>query len=167
MDAGRSGGRYRWSLLRQDVNDDRPAAENHGVAMRIEPQIDAVAADMSLQAIKGKVTGKQSGRSMLVRSLSGIGETAAMMVGAPSANSAFSENDLLRMRVADNFGNAGDEQIMRMMTMQHIVVSVPAGTEIYVIFEKASAVSPASEKETVQVPPAVGSLPESIAATQP
>jgi hypothetical protein len=129
--------------------------------------IDAVAADMSLQAIKGKVTGKQSSRSMLVRSLSGIGETAAMMVGAPSANSAFSEDDLLRMRVADNIGNAGDEQIMRMMTMQHIVVSVPAGTEIYVIFEKASAASPALEKRTVQIPPAEGSLPESIAATQP
>ena len=31
--------------------------------------IDAVAADMSLQAIKGNVTGKQAGRSMLVRSL--------------------------------------------------------------------------------------------------
>ena len=86
--------------------------------------IDAVAADMSLQAVKGTVTGKQAGRSMLVRSLAGIGETAAMIVGAPSANGAVSENDLLRMRVADNIGNAGDEQIMRMMTMQHIVVSV-------------------------------------------
>jgi hypothetical protein len=66
-------------------------------------QIDAVAADMSLQAIKGKVTGKQSGKSMLVRSLSGLGETAAMIVGAPSANSAFSEDDLLRMRVSTAF----------------------------------------------------------------
>ena len=72
---------------------------------------------MTLQAIKGKVTGKQAGRKMLVRSLSGIGETAAMIVGAPSANSAFSENDLIRMRMADNIGNASDEQIMRMMTM--------------------------------------------------
>jgi hypothetical protein len=50
--------------------------------------IDAVGADMSLQAIKGKVTGRQRGKSMPVRSLSGIGETAAMMVGAPSANKA-------------------------------------------------------------------------------
>lgn len=100
--------------------------------------IDAVAADMNLQAIKGQVTGKQRGRSMLVRSLSGLGETAAMVVGAPSANSAFSEDDLIRMRIADNIGNASDEQIMRMMTMEHIVVSVPAGTEIYVVFEKVS-----------------------------
>jgi hypothetical protein len=100
--------------------------------------VDAVAADMNLQAIKGQVTGKQRGKSMLVRSLSGLGETAAMVVGAPSANSAFSEDDLIRMRIADNIGNASDEQIMRMMTMEHIVVSVPAGTEIYVVFEKSS-----------------------------
>ena len=108
--------------------------------------IEAVAADMTLQAIEGKVTGKQAGKSMLVRSLSGIGETAAMIVGAPSASSAFSENDLLRMRMADNIGNASDEQIMRMMTMQHIVVSVPAGTEIYVIFAKASTEAQAGSK---------------------
>lgn len=114
--------------------------------------IDAVAADMSLQAVKGTVTGKQTGRNMLVRSLAGIGETAAMIVGAPSANGAVSENDLLRMRVADNIGNAGDEQIMRMMTMQHIVVSVPAGTEIYVIFEKPQQANAAGAAETVHVP---------------
>jgi hypothetical protein len=114
--------------------------------------IDAVAADMSLQAVKGTVTGKQAGRSMLVRSLAGIGETAAMIVGAPSANGAVSENDLLRMRVADNIGNAGDEQIMRMMTMQHIVVSVPAGTEIYVILEKSPQVNATGAEKTIHAP---------------
>ena len=114
--------------------------------------IDAVGADMNLQAIKGKVTGKQSGKSMLVRSLSGIGETAAMIVGAPSANGAFSEDDLLRMRISDNIGNASDQQIMQMMTMQHIVVSVPAGTEIYVIFEKSQQADAAGAESTVHVP---------------
>jgi hypothetical protein len=112
--------------------------------------IEAVAADTSLEAIKGKVTGKQSGKSLMVRSLSGIGETAAMMVGAPSGNSAFSENDMLRMRLADNIGNAGDEQIMRMMTIEHIVVSVPAGTEIYLVFAKSQSV-PASHQTPAQV----------------
>ena len=107
--------------------------------------IEAVAANTSLEAIKGKVTGKQSGKSLMVRSLSGIGETAAMIVGAPSGNSAFSENDMLRMRLTDNVGNAGDEQIMRMMTMQHIVVSVPAGTEIYLVFAKSQSVPSAHE----------------------
>jgi len=114
--------------------------------------IDAVGADMNLQAIKGKVTGKQAGKSMLVRSLSGIGETAAMIVGAPSANGAFSEDDLLRMRIADNMGNASDQQIMQMMTMQHIVVSVHAGTEIYVIFEKSQQPDAAGAEKTVRVP---------------
>jgi hypothetical protein len=112
--------------------------------------IEAVAADTSLEAIKGKVTGKQSGKSLMVRSLSGIGETAAMIVGAPSGNSAFSENDMLRMRLADNIGNAGDEQIMRMMTIEHIVVSVPAGTEIYLVFAKSQSV-PASHETPGQV----------------
>ena len=73
-----------------------------------------------------------------------------MIVGAPSANSAFSENDMLRMRLADNIGNAGDEQIMRMLTIQHIVVSVPAGTEIYLIFAKSQSV-PASHENPLKV----------------
>jgi type IV secretory pathway VirB10-like protein len=112
--------------------------------------IEAMAADMNLQALRGQVTGKQRGKSMLVRSLSGIGETAAMVVGAPSANSAFSENDLIRMRIADNVGNASDEQIMKMMAMEHIVVSVPAGTEFYVIFEKSTADDSASGAKTIK-----------------
>jgi type IV secretory pathway VirB10-like protein len=128
--------------------------------------IEAVGADMSLQAIKGKVTGKQVGRSMLVRSLAGIGETAAMIVGAPSANGAVSENDLLRMRVADNMGNAGDEQIMRMMAMQHIVVSVPAGTEIYIVFEKLQAEMLGAQK-TLPAPHLDDTALNSSTGTQP
>ena len=65
--------------------------------------------------------------------------------GAPSANSSFSENDLLRMQVANNIGNAGDEQIMRMMMIEHIVVSVPAGTEIYLVFAKSQSIPAACE----------------------
>jgi type IV secretory pathway VirB10-like protein len=114
--------------------------------------IDAVGADINLQAIKGQVTGRQRGKSMLVRSLSGIGETAAMMVGAPNANSSFSENDLLRMQVANNIGNAGDEQIMQMLTMEHIVVSVSAGTEVYVVFEKSAAANAQGSDRSIQVP---------------
>ena len=126
--------------------------------------IDAVGADMNLQAIKGQVTGRQRGKSMLVRSLSGIGETAAMMVGAPSANSAFSEGDLMRMQVANNIGNAGDEQIMRMLTMEHIVVSVPAGTEVYVVFEKSAAANSQGTDKTIQVPHEWSSLSQSANA---
>ena len=129
--------------------------------------IDAVGSDMNLQAIKGQVTGKQRGKSMLVRSLSGIGETAAMMVGAPSANSSFSENDLLRMQVANNIGNAGDEQIMQMLTMEHIVVSVSAGAEIYVVFEKPAAANPQGSDKTIQIPHTGTGLSQSANAEQP
>ena len=114
--------------------------------------IDAVAADMNLQAVRGKVTGRQRGKNLMVRSLSGIGETAAMIVGAPSVNSSFSENDLLRMQVANNIGNAGDEQIMQMLTLEHIVVSVPAGSEIYIVFEKSAGASSSGSEKTIQVP---------------
>ena len=128
--------------------------------------IDAVAANMNLQAVKGRVTGRQRGKSMLVRSLSGIGETAAMIVGAPSVNSSFSEDDLLRMQVANNIGNAGDEQIMRMLTLENIVVSVRAGTEIYIVFEKSAGASiPGAEK--TQVPHGGNGLdPSAIAEHQ-
>jgi hypothetical protein len=114
--------------------------------------IEAIASDMNLQGLKGKVTGKQAGKSLLVRSLSGLGETVAMVVGAPSGNSAFSEDDLIRMRLADNVGNAGDQQVMQMMTMQHIVVSVPAGKEIYIIFEKSQANGAEGGGKAVKVP---------------
>lgn len=127
--------------------------------------IDAVAANMNLRAVKGRVTGRQRGKSMLIRSLSGIGETAAMIVGAPSVNSSFSEDDLLRMQVANNIGNAGDEQIMRMLTLEHIVVSVPAGTEIYIVLEKSARASiPGAEK--TQVPHGANGLnPSSMQST--
>ena len=129
--------------------------------------IDAVAANMNLQAIKGAVTGRQRGKNLLVRSLSGIGETAAMVVGAPSVNSSFSEGDLMRMQVANNIGNAGDEQIMRMLTLEHIVVSVPAGTEIYLVFEKAAAAKAQTSDKAMQIPHSGIALSQSANAEQP
>ena len=129
--------------------------------------IDAVAANMNLQAIKGAVTGRQRGKNLLVRSLSGIGETAAMVVGAPSVNSSFSEGDLMRMQVANNIGNAGDEQVMRMLTLEHIVVSVPAGTEIYLVFEKAAAAKAQNSDKTIHIPHAGIGIGQSAEAEQP
>jgi hypothetical protein len=128
--------------------------------------IYAVAADMNLLAVTGKVTGRQRGKNLLVRSLSGIGETAAMIVGAPSVNSSFSENDLLRMQVANNIGNAGDEQIMQMLTLEHIVVSVPAGTEIYIVFEKSAGASSSGSEKTIQVPHEGNGVTQSANAEQ-
>jgi hypothetical protein len=129
--------------------------------------IDAVAANMNLQALKGKVTGKQAGRSFLIRSVSDIGETLATVWGQGNANSALSEDDLIRMRVAENIGNASDQQIMQMMTMQHIVVSLPARTEIYVIFEKSPQADVTGASKTVHVPRVDNSALDSSTPSQP
>ena len=114
--------------------------------------ISAIAATTSLQALKGQVTGKNAGRSFAVRALAGMGEAGAMLVGQGNVNSAVSESDLIRQRAAENIGNGADAQVMGMMLTQHIVVSVPAGTEIYLIFTKAQKVSPSA----VQTISAVG-----------
>ncbi len=98
--------------------------------------IQAVATDLEMRPLKGKVEGKNTGKNVLVRSLSGIGVVGAMLVGRGNLNQPISESDLLRERVGNNVGEAGDEQISRMAVTQHIVVTIPAETPIYVVFEK-------------------------------
>ena len=115
--------------------------------------ISAIGATTSLEAIKGQVTGKHVGRSIAVRSLAGLGEAGAMLVGQGNVNSAYSESDMIRERAAENIGNAGDAQVMGLMTTQHIVVSVPAGTEIYVVFTRPQKISPTSA-QAIAMPPA-------------
>jgi hypothetical protein len=46
-----------------------------------------------------------------------------MLVGNNSS-AAFSEGDLLRERVADNVGNAGDSELMSLSATSRIIVSV-------------------------------------------
>lgn len=106
--------------------------------------ISAIGATTSLQAIKGRVNGKNAGKSIAIRSLAGLGEAGAMLVGQGNVNGAVSESDLIRQRAAENLGNGADAQVMSLMTTQHIVVSVPAGTEIYLIFTKSQRVNPAT-----------------------
>src|SRR5207248_8619302 len=109
-----------------------------------------VATDLELRPLKGKVEGKNTGKNVLVRSLSGIGQAGALLVGRPNLNQPFSEADLLRERVSTNIGEAGDEQISRMAMTQHLVVTVPADTPIYVVVEQTARnpVSPAPMNQT-------------------
>lgn len=100
--------------------------------------IDAAATDLELRPLKGKVEGKNTRKNILVRSFAGIGEGAAMLVGQGNINQPLSEGDLLRARVTSNIGQASDEQVERLTLSQHVVVSVPANTEIYVVFEKSA-----------------------------
>ena len=101
--------------------------------------IDALATDTNLGPLRGKVTGTGSGKNFAVRAATGIGQMSAMLVGQNNLNGALSEADLMRMQLAQNVGRAGDEEINRMMLMEHPIVTLPAGLPIYLVFEKAQS----------------------------
>jgi hypothetical protein len=43
---------------------------------------------------------------------------------------------MLRERLAENIGTAGDSEVMSLSANSRVVVSVPADTKIYVVFTK-------------------------------
>jgi hypothetical protein len=98
-------------------------------------KIEAIGAGLDLGPIKGDVFGKNTGKNFLVRAASGLGSVLAEIAGNNSSG-AFSEDDMLRERVAENIGTAGDSEVMHLNANSRIVVSVPADTKIYVIFTK-------------------------------
>jgi len=97
--------------------------------------VDAIGTGLDLGPIKGSVSGLNTGKNFLVRTASGISSVAAMLVGNNSSAS-FSEDDLLRERVAQNIGTAGDSEVMSMAVNNRVVVWVPADTKIYIVFTK-------------------------------
>lgn len=109
--------------------------------------IDAAATDLRLRPLRGKVQGKNTGKNILVRSLAGVGEAMARLVGQGSLNQPLNEADLLRGRVVSNIGQASDQEVERLAITERIVVSLPASTEIYVVLEKP-AKEPASTVTT-------------------
>jgi hypothetical protein len=106
--------------------------------------IEAAATDLILRPFKGKVEGKNTGKNVLVRSLSGIGQAGAMLVGQGSLNQPLNEPDLIRERVGSNIGEAGDEEVSRLAVTQHIVVTISADTPIYVVLQQTPKPNQAS-----------------------
>lgn len=98
-------------------------------------KIDAVGTGLDLGPIKGNVYGKNTGKNFLVRAASGLGSVLAEVAGN-NTSVAFSEDDMLRERLAENIGTAGDSEVMNLNANNRIVVSVPADTKIYVVFTK-------------------------------
>jgi hypothetical protein len=120
--------------------------------------IEAAATDLELRPLKGKVEGKNTGKNVLVRSLSGIGQAGAMLVGQGSLNQPLSESDLMRERVSNNVGEAGDEEVSRLAITQRIVVTISADTPIYVVLEQ----TPKPNQASLQ--PSARSVPTSNSA---
>jgi type F conjugative transfer system protein TrbI len=119
--------------------------------------LDAAATDLQLRPLRGKVEGKHPGKNILVRSFAGVGEIAATLVGRGSLNQPLSEGDLLRERVSNNIGQSSDQTVANLALTEHTVVSVPAGTEIYVILQKPGKENVQSPR--LQLPSQCGSQP--------
>lgn len=112
--------------------------------------IEAAATDLDLRPLKGRVEGKNTGKNVLVRSLSGIGQAGAMLVGQGSLNQPLNESDLIRERVGSNIGEAGDEEVSRLAINQHIVVTISADTPIYVVLEQIPNSNQLSQRPSVR-----------------
>ena len=105
-------------------------------------RIDATAMNLKFGPLKGDVSGRNRGKNFLVRSVTGIGTVAAYIVGGQGTtgfNGPISENSLLRERLADNIGMAGQDEINTLAANQSIVVTVPGNTRFYIVVERGSS----------------------------
>ena len=98
-------------------------------------KIDAIGTGLDLGPLHGSVSGTNAGRNFMVRAASGVGSLLAQVAGT-NTSAAFSEQDILRQRIAENIGTAADTEIMNLNSNSRIVVSVPADTKLYIVFTK-------------------------------
>jgi hypothetical protein len=124
--------------------------------------IQAVATDLDMRPLKGKVEGKNTGKNVLVRSLSGIGEAGSLQLGRGRLNQPLSEADIMRERVSNNIGEASDEEISRMAITSRIVVTVSADTPIYVVLEQTPKVDIASGASNSRSSPSLNTNAEEL-----
>lgn len=125
--------------------------------------IEAAATGLDFRPLKGRVSGKNTGKNALVRSLSGIGQASAMFVGEGSLSQPLSESNLMRERVSNNIGQTGDEEVSRLAVNQQIVVTVSAGASIYVLLGQ----TPKSSQPFAQTSPRNTPAPNSSNIGQP
>src|SRR6202140_2040022 len=113
----------------------------HTIQLPDEPmqKIEGHAVGWQYQPLRGQVTGRNTGKKFLVRSLTGIGTILAATVGVQSGTGvtdALSNNVLLRERVANNVAVAGEQQLNDLAYHQNIVVTVPGNTRFYIVLAK-------------------------------
>jgi hypothetical protein len=121
--------------------------------------------DLAFRPLKGSVSGKKTGTKFLVRTFTGLGTVAAYLVGNGGTSGFYgplSESALLRERVANNVGVAGDEELNELAFNQNIVVTVPGNTRFYIVVGIGSASRDAGSRQA-----ATSALPSSRAATMP
>jgi hypothetical protein len=101
-------------------------------------KLDGGAMGLDFKPLKGIVTGKKTGTKFLVTAFTGLGTAAAYLVGNSGTagfNGAISGSTLLRERIANNVGVAGDQELNELGFNQNIVVTVPGNTRFYIVLE--------------------------------
>ena len=104
-------------------------------------RMDGVAMGLSFRPRKGSVSGARTGTKFLIRTFMGLGTVAAYLVGNGGSSGFYgplSESALLRERVANNVGIAGDEELNELGFNQNIVVTVPGNTRFYIVLGSGS-----------------------------
>jgi hypothetical protein len=120
-------------------------------------RMDGVAMDLAFRPLKGSVSGKKTGTKFLVRTFTGLGTVAAYLVGNGGSSGFYgplSESALLRERVANNVGVAGDEELNELAFNQNIVVTVAGNTRFYIVLGTGAAGRDAGSKQAVAPVPA-------------
>ena len=120
-------------------------------------KLDGVAMDLAFRPLKGSVSGKKTGTKFLVRTFTGLGTVAAYLVGNGGSSGFYgplSESALLRERVANNVGVAGDEELNELAFNQNIVVTVPGNTRFYIVLGTGAVGRDAGSKQAVAAVPA-------------
>jgi hypothetical protein len=106
-------------------------------------EISGTAISLTYGPLKGSVTGNTLAQRVLVRTLAGIGATAAFLVGGPGglsgASGGLNDSILLRERIASNAGIAGDQEITNLAVSQQLVVTVPANTRFFIVLQDDKA----------------------------
>src|SRR5262249_38091466 len=103
-----------------------------------EEKIEGTAMGTDQKPLKGDVSGKNTGKKFVSRTLSGVGTVAAYIVGAGGSglSRTITGETLLSDRLASNITLAGDQELMNAAYSQTITVTVPANTRLYVVLQK-------------------------------
>jgi hypothetical protein len=109
-------------------------------------KIDAGSMSLTYGPLKGSVSGGNTVKRILVRSMTGVGTMAAFLVGGPGgfggASGQLDNSILLRERIASNAGLAGEQEMQSLASNENIVVSVPGNTRFFVVLLEGSGEKP-------------------------
>jgi hypothetical protein len=120
-----------------------------------QEKIEGAGLGLDQKPLKGDVSGKNTGKKILSRTLSGVGTIAAYVVGGGGGlNDTITGQTLLRDRVAGNIALAGEQELQNAAYSQNINVTVPANTRFYVVLQKAAVETTAPAVPAVAGPPA-------------